>query len=84
MPIRRLQPVSRHVLPVTSPWQVLGLGAALGRTPGWIQLRGVRYAASAVIAAVGIYGMLHVLQPAAIQSDSLLCRVAPKLAGLLR
>lgn len=127
---RRLQPASRHVLPVTSPWQALGLGAlwgwlpcgmvyavllvalaagnagegalilsafgfgtlpnvlligaAVGRTQGWMQLRGVRYLASAVIAAVGIYGMLHVLQPAAMQSDSLLCRVAPGLAGLLR
>jgi sulfite exporter TauE/SafE len=127
---RRLQPASRHVLPVTSPWQALGLGAlwgwlpcgmvyavllvalaagnagegalilaafgfgtlpnllligaAVGRAPRWMQLRFVRYAASALIAAVGIYGMLHVLQPAAMQSDSLLCRIAPGLAELLR
>lgn len=127
---RQLQPVSRHVLPVTSPWQALGLGAlwgwlpcgmvyavllvalaagnagegalilaafgfgtlpnllligaAVDRAPGWMRLRGLRYVASAVIAAVGIYGMLHVLQPAAQQSDSLLCRMAPGLAALLR
>lgn len=127
---RRLQPVSRHVLPVISPWQALGLGAlwgwlpcgmvyavllvalaagnpgegalilaafglgtlpnllligaAVGRARGWLQVRGVRYASSAVIAAIGIYGMLHVLQPAALQSDSWLCRIAPGLAELLR
>lgn len=30
---RRLQPISRHVLPVTSPWQTLGLGAFWGWLP---------------------------------------------------
>ncbi|MFZ9529532.1 MAG: hypothetical protein ACO271_08065 [Burkholderiales bacterium] len=44
----------------------------------------VRYLASALIAAVGIYGMLHLLQPAAQQPDSLFCRMAPGLAELLR
>jgi len=127
---RQVQPASRYFLPVTSPWQALGLGAlwgwlpcgmvyavllmalasgsvgegaliladfglgtlpnllligaAVGRAPGWMQLGGVRYAVSAVIAAVGVYGMLHVLQPAALQSDSLLCRIAPRLAEWLR
>ncbi|MDP1673107.1 MAG: sulfite exporter TauE/SafE family protein [Burkholderiales bacterium] len=127
---RRVQPHSRRFLPVTAPWQALGLGAlwgwlpcgmvyavlltalasgnaaegalilgafglgtlpnllligaAVGRAQGWMQLRALRYAASAVIAAVGIWGMLHVLQPAARDGDSLLCRVAPGLAELLR
>ncbi len=127
---RRLQPVSRHVLPVTSPWQALGLGAlwgwlpcgmvyavllvalaagnpaegalilaafglgtlpnllligaAVGHARGWLQVRGLRYAVSAVIAAIGIYGMLHVLQPSALQPDSALCRYLPGLAELLR
>ncbi len=118
---RRLQPVSRHVLPVISPWQALGLGALWGWLPcgmvyavllralasgspgegalmlaafglgtlpnllaigavvthtrNWLQTRIVRYAASALIAAVGLYGMLHVLRPAALQPDSLLCRM---------
>jgi sulfite exporter TauE/SafE len=127
---RRLQPLSRRFLPVTSPWQALGLGAiwgwlpcgmvyavllmalasgnagegalilaafglgtlpnllvigaALGRTRRWMQVTWVRYLASGIIAAIGIYGMLHVLQPAAQQPDSLFCRIAPGLAGLLR
>ena len=127
---RQVQPVSRHFLPVSSPWQALGLGAlwgwlpcgmvyavlltalasgnpgegalilaafglgtlpnllvigaAVGRARTWMQVRWMRYAASALIAAVGVYGMLHVLQPAAMQPDSLLCRVAPGLAALLR
>ena len=127
---RQVQPVSRHFLPVTAPWQALGLGAlwgwlpcgmvyavlltalasgnaaegalilaafglgtlpnlllignAVGRAKRWMQITWVRYAASLLIAAVGIYGMLHVLQPSAQQPDSLLCRMAPGLAELLR
>ena len=127
---RQVQPVSRHFLPVTAPWQALGLGAlwgwlpcgmvyavlltalasgnaaegalilaafglgtlpnllligsAVGRVKRWMQISGVRYVASLLIAAVGIYGMLHVLQPSAQQPDSLLCRMAPGLAELLR
>jgi hypothetical protein len=127
---RRVQPLSRLFLPVTSPWQALGLGAiwgwlpcgmvyavllmalasgnagegalilaafglgtlpnllvigaALGRTRRWMQVTWVRYLASGIIAAIGIYGMLHVLQPAAQQPDSLFCRIAPGLAELLR
>lgn len=127
---RHVQPVSRHFLPVTTPWQALGLGAlwgwlpcgmvyavlltalasgnaaegatilaafglgtlpnllligsAVGRVRRWMQIARVRYVASVLIAAVGIYGMLHVLQPAAQQPDSLLCRMAPGLAELLR
>ena len=45
----------------------------------WLQYGFVRYAAGALIAAVGLYGMLHVVQP-----DSLLCRLAPGLAELIR
>jgi hypothetical protein len=127
---RHVQPVSRHFLPVTSPWQALGLGAlwgwlpcgmvyavlltalasgnagegalilaafGLGTLPNllvigaaaggvrrWMQISWVRYGAGALIAAVGIYGMLHALQPAAMQPDSLLCRIAPGLAEWLR
>lgn len=127
---RQVQPVSRHFLPVSAPWQALGLGAlwgwlpcgmvyavlltalasgnavegalilaafglgtlpnllligsAVGRAKRWMQITGVRYVASLLIAAVGIYGMLHVLQPSAQQPDSLLCRMAPGLAELLR
>ena len=127
---RQVQPLSRRFLPVTSPWQALGLGAiwgwlpcgmvyavllmalasgsagegalilaafglgtlpnllAIGATVGglrrWMQRTWVRYLASGVIAAVGVYGMLHVLQPAAQQQDSLFCRIAPGLAELLR
>ncbi len=127
---RQLQPASRHFLPVTTPWQALGLGAlwgwlpcgmvyavlltalasgnaaegafilaafglgtlpnllligsAVGRARRWMQIPWMRYVASLLIAAVGIYGMLHVLQPSALQPDSLLCRVAPGLAELLR
>jgi sulfite exporter TauE/SafE len=126
----KVQPVSRHFLPVTAAWQALGLGAlwgwlpcgmvyavlltalasgnaaegalilaafglgtlpnllligsAVGRAKRWMQITWVRYAASLLIAAVGIYGMLHVLQPSAQQPDSLLCRMAPGLAELLR
>ena len=127
---RRLQPLSRRFLPVTSLRQALGLGllwgwlpcgmvyavlltalasgsategalilaafglgtlpnllligAAVNRLRGWMQWPALRYAAGAVIAAVGVWGMLHVLQPAARDGDSLLCRVAPGLAELLR
>lgn len=127
---RRVQPFSRHFLPVRSPWHALGLGAlwgwlpcgmvyavllialasgaagegamllaafGLGTLPNlllmgtvmahvrrWLQWNGVRYAASGLIAVVGVYGMLHVLQPAAMRQDSLLCQVAPGLAELLR
>ena len=127
---RHVQPASRHFLPVTSPWQALGLGAlwgwlpcgmvyavlltalasgnagegalilaafglgtlpnllaigaAVGGVRRWMQITWVRYLASALIAAVGLWGMLHVLQPAALQPDSLLCRIAPGLAELLR
>ena len=127
---RRVQPYSRHFLPVQSPWHALGLGAlwgwlpcgmvyavlltalaagsagtgalllaafGLGTLPNvlllgtvvsqarhWLQWSGVRYAAGGIIAMVGIYGMLHVLQPSALQENSLLCRVAPGLAELLR
>jgi len=63
---------------------LLLIGAAVHRAQGWGQVRGMRYAASVAIAAVGIYGMLHVLQPAALDPDSLLCRVAPGLAEWLR
>lgn len=127
---RQVQPLSRRFLPVTSPWQALGLGAiwgwlpcgmvyavllmalasgsaaegalilaafglgtlpnllAIGATVGslrrWMQRTWLRYLASGVIAAIGIYGMLHVLQPAARQPDSLFCRMASGLAELLR
>jgi sulfite exporter TauE/SafE len=127
---RQVQPVSRHFLPVTTPWQALGLGAlwgwlpcgmvyavllmalasgnagegalilaafglgtlpnllaigaAVGRTRRWMRITWVRYLASGLIAAVGVYGMLHVLQPAAMQPDSALCRYLPGLAELLR
>ncbi len=63
---------------------LLVIGAAVGRTRRWMDVKWVRYAASAAIAAVGIYGMLHVLQPAALQPDSALCRYLPGLAELLR
>jgi sulfite exporter TauE/SafE len=63
---------------------LLAIGAAVGRARRWMDVRWVRYAASAVIAAVGIYGMLHVLQPAALPPDSALCRYLPGLADLLR
>ena len=63
---------------------LLLIGTAVGRAKRWMQITWVRYVASLLIAAVGIYGMLHVLQPAAQQPDSLLCRMAPGLAELLR
>jgi len=63
---------------------LLLIGAAVNRLRGWMQWPALRYVAGAMIAAVGIWGMLHVLQPAARDGDSLLCRVAPGLAGLLR
>lgn len=127
---RQLQPFSAHFLPVTSPWQALGLGAlwgwlpcgmvyamlltalasgnagegalilaayglgtlpnlllisaAVGHARNWMHVPGVRYAGSLLIAAVGVYGVLHVLRPAALQADSLLCRMMPGLAALLR
>lgn len=127
---RRVQPFSRHFLPVRTPLQALGLGAlwgwlpcgmvyavlltalasgsaaegatilaafglgtlpnllligsAVGRAQRWMQVRWARYAASVLIASVGLYGILHVLQPAAQDPDSLVCRVAPGLAALLR
>lgn len=63
---------------------LLLIGAAAGRARNWMQRRGVRYAGSLLIAVIGVYGMLHALQPAALQPDSLLCRLAPGLAALLR
>lgn len=127
---RRVQPFSRHFLPVGTPLQALGLGtlwgwlpcgmvyavlltalasgnaaegalilaafgfgtlpnllligAAAGRIRRWMEWRPLRYVASALVAATGIWGMLHVLRPAALQPDSLLCRIAPGLAELLR
>lgn len=128
---RRVQPLSRRFLPVTTRSQALGLGALWGwlpcgmvyavllmafasgsavegalllaafglgtlpnlliigaaaqRASGWMQQsRWLRYAVSLLIAAVGAYGMLHVLQPAALDPDSALCRLAPGLAALLR
>lgn len=63
---------------------LLLIGATLGRARNWMRVRGLRYAGSLVIAAVGVYGMLHVLQPEALQADSLLCRMVPGLATLLR
>ncbi|MGE0560077.1 MAG: sulfite exporter TauE/SafE family protein [Burkholderiales bacterium] len=128
---RRVQPLSRRFLPVTTQQQALGLGALWGwlpcgmvyavlltafasgsavegalilgafglgtlpnllligaatqRASGWIRHSSrVRYAASLLIAAVGLWGMLHVLQPSALDPDSTLCRLAPGLAALLR
>lgn len=63
---------------------LLLIGVSVGRARNWMHLRGVRYAGSLLIAAIGIYGMLHALQPAALQPDSLLCRMAPGLAAWLR
>lgn len=63
---------------------LLLIGAAVGHARNWMRVRGLRYAGSLLIAAIGIYGMLHALRPAALQSDSLLCRMAPGLAALLR
>lgn len=63
---------------------LLLIGAAVGRAQRWMRIAWLRYAVSALIAAVGIYGILHVLQPAARNPDSLVCRVAPGLAQLLR
>jgi sulfite exporter TauE/SafE len=62
---------------------LLLISVAVGRAGNWMQVRGLRYAGSLVIAAVGVYGMLHVLQPAALQADSLLCRMMPGLAAML-
>lgn len=64
---------------------LLIIGAAAGRMSGWMQRAGwMRYAASLLIAGVGLWGMLHVMQPAAADPDSALCRYAPGLAELLR
>lgn len=63
---------------------LLLMGAAVCRAKRWLEVRWLRYAASAVIAAIGVYGMLHVLQPAALDPESALCRLAPGLAELLR
>lgn len=63
---------------------LLLIGAAVKHARHWLQNRWARHAASAAIAAVGIYGMLHVLQPAALRPDSMLCRLAPGLAELIR
>ena len=67
----------------TLPKQLL-IVTAVGRASRWMQIKWMRYVASLLIAAVGIYGMLHVLQPSAQQPESLLCRMAPGLAELLR
>lgn len=63
---------------------LLAISATVGTLRRRMQRAWVRYLASSIIAAVGIYGMLHVLQPAAQQPDSLFCRMAPGLAELLR
>lgn len=64
---------------------LLLIGAAAQRASGWIQQSSrVRHAASLLIAAIGVWGILHVLQPAAFEPDSALCRLAPGLAELLR
>lgn len=127
---RRVQPLSRHLLPVRTPVQSLALGAVWGWLPcglvyaallmamasgsaveGALILAAfgagtlpnlllmhvvartirqrmrephVRRAASLLIAAAGLYGLLHVLQPAAQDPASALCRYLPGLAGWLR
>jgi sulfite exporter TauE/SafE len=60
-------------------WSWRGLRARMPQAVGF-----ARYAAAAVIAAVGLYGIGHALQPAALQPDSALCRYLPGLAELLR
>lgn len=49
-----------------------------------LQIAWARYAASALIAAAGLYGMLHALQPAALDPASPFCRYLPGLADWLR
>ena len=63
---------------------LLLIGVAVVGAQRWLRNWPARYAVSMVIAAVGIYGMLHVLQPAALQPDSVLCRLASGLAELIR
>ncbi len=63
---------------------LLLIGAVVLRAQRWLQNRPARYAVSVAIAAVGIYGMWHVLQPAALQPGSLLCQWSPGLAEWIR
>lgn len=58
---------------------LLAISVAVGHTQRWMQVPWVCYIVSVLIAAVGIYGMLHVFQPATLRPDSLLCRIAPGL-----
>ncbi len=64
---------------------LLILGSAAQRAPRWLKGSAkVRLAASLLIAGVGVYGMLHALQPMALDPDSALCRLVPGLADWLR
>jgi len=64
---------------------LLILGAAAQRVSVWMGRGGwARVAAGLLIAGVGIYGMLHALQPMAFDPDSTLCRLVPGLADWLR
>jgi len=63
---------------------LLGIGL-LWRQFTHLRRTGVpRMLAGGAIAAFGIYGLIKVLQPAAIAGDGLLCHIVPGLGGLLR
>lgn len=55
---------------------VLAIGFVAQRLRGGVQRGAARYAAAAVIAGFGLYGLLHAAQPAAFADDGLLCRAA--------
>jgi len=63
---------------------LLLIGVAWSSFMRWMSVRWVRLFASVAVATVGVYGILHVLQPAALDPDSLLCRSWPGLAEWLR
>jgi sulfite exporter TauE/SafE len=63
---------------------LLLIGAAWSSFLRWMSVGWVRRLASAAVAIVGLYGILHVLQPSALDPDSLLCRSWPGLAEWLR
>lgn len=63
---------------------LLAINAAVGGLRQRWQRRPLRYAASVLIAGVGVYGMLHAVLPSLLQPDGLLCRVVPGLADFLQ
>ena len=62
---------------------LLALAMAFERLQHWSANRVLRFTVSAVIAGLGVLGVIKATQPAVFAADGLVCRVVPGLSGLL-